>query len=144
MLPSQGRETGSTPVSRSKPMTSSRKSFKTVDAYIASFPIIVQNTLQELRQTIKKVAPKAEETISYGIPAYTFHGRLVYFAAYENHIGIYPTTETLKQAFTKEIAPYQRGKGTLRFPLDKPLPFDLIKRLVAFRVNENREKKGQA
>jgi uncharacterized protein YdhG (YjbR/CyaY superfamily) len=107
-----------------------------VDAYIAGFPEATQKLLQQLRSTIRKAAPKAEESISYQMPAYKFSGVLVYFAGYEKHIGFYPTGAGIAH-FQKEIAGFKTSKGTIQFPLDKPLPLQLIKKIVAFRVQEN-------
>jgi uncharacterized protein YdhG (YjbR/CyaY superfamily) len=112
---------------------------KNIDEYIADFPKDVQKLLQQLRSTIKKAAPKAEEKIAYGIPTFTLNGNLVHFGAYKTHIGFYPAPSGL-EAFEKELAPYVTGKGTAQFPLDKPLPLDLITEIVKFRVMKNLEK----
>jgi uncharacterized protein YdhG (YjbR/CyaY superfamily) len=112
---------------------------KNIDEYIADFPKDVQKLLQQLRSTIKKAAPKAEEKIAYGIPTFTLNGNLVHFGAYKTHIGFYPAPSGL-EAFQKELAPYVTGKGTAQFPLDKPLPLDLITEIVKFRVMKNLEK----
>jgi uncharacterized protein YdhG (YjbR/CyaY superfamily) len=112
---------------------------KNVDEYIADFPLPVQNKLEELRATIKKAAPGAEEKISYKMPAFNLKGILVYFAAFKNHIGFYPTSSGV-YAFKKELAGYETSKGTIQFPVDKPLPLDLITRIVIFRMNENLQK----
>lgn len=109
---------------------------KNIDEYIASFPKDVQVILVKLRATIKKAAPAAEEVISYHMPAFKYHGMLAYFAARKDHIGFYPAPTGI-EAFKKEISAYQSGKGTLRFPLDKPLPFNLIARIVKFRAKGN-------
>ena len=114
---------------------------KNVDAYIASFPIKMQQLLKQMRKTIKAAAPKSEESISYRMPAYKWKGRpLVYFAGYENHIGFY-ATPTGNSIFQKELAGYKTGKGSIQFPLDKPLPLALITRIVEYRVRENEEKR---
>ena len=115
------------------------KNITTIDEYIADFPRDVQKLLQQLRTTIKKAAPKAEEKIGYGIPTFTLNGNLVHFGGYKNHIGFYPAPSGL-QAFEKELAPYLTGKGTAQFPTDKPLPLDLITQIVKFRVRQNLEK----
>jgi uncharacterized protein YdhG (YjbR/CyaY superfamily) len=115
-------------------------SVKNVDEYIALQPTEVREKLEKLRQAIKKAAPKAEEVISYQMPAYKFHGMLVYFAAYKNHIGFYPTGSGII-AFKNELSVYEGSKGTVRFPLDKSLPLGLISKIVKFRVKENLEKK---
>ena len=112
---------------------------KTVDDYLKPFPPAVRNTLQKLRQKIKTAAPEAEEVISYMMPAYKQHGALVYFGGYKTHIGFYPTGRGI-EAFKKELSAYEGSKGTVRFPIDKPLPFGLISRIVKFRVKENKEK----
>jgi uncharacterized protein YdhG (YjbR/CyaY superfamily) len=111
-------------------------SFKNVDEYISAFPENIQQLLEEMRTTIKKAAPKAEEVISYQIPAYKHSGILVYFAAYKNHIGFYPTASGI-EAFKKELSIYKGAKGSVQFPLDKPLPKSLIIRMVKFRLKEN-------
>jgi uncharacterized protein YdhG (YjbR/CyaY superfamily) len=113
---------------------------KSVDDYIRQFTPEVQRILRKLRKTIKEAAPGAEEKISYRIPAFFHNGVLVYFAAYETHVGFYPTSSGIK-AFQAELAEYKGGKGTVRFPIEKPLPYGLIKRIVAHRVAENTKKK---
>ena len=110
-----------------------------VDDYIAKQTVEIQEKLKGLRQAIKKAAPKAEEVISYGMPAYKFHGVLVYFGAYQNHIGFYPTSRGIT-AFQKELSIYEYSKGTVRFPIGKSLPLSLVSKIVKFRVNENLEK----
>lgn len=111
----------------------------TIDEYIAQFPADVQVKLQELRSVIKAAAPQAGEKISYRMPTFTLQGNLVHFAAYQNHIGFYPSPSGI-EAFKDELSSYEWSKGAVRFPLDKPLPFDLVRRIVAFRVNESLEK----
>jgi len=112
-----------------------------MDEYIAKFPKNVRDVLEELRQVIRESAPRAEETISYGIPTFDLSGRhLVHFAAYKSHVGFYPTSSGIK-AFKKELSPFRTSRGTVRFPLDKPIPFDLVKKIVKFRVRENESKK---
>ncbi len=113
---------------------------KNIDEFISSYPDNVQVVLQELRQTIQKAAPEAKEKISYGIPTFTLHGNLVHFSAYEKHIGFYPGAFPIV-AFKKDLAPYKTAKGTVRFPIDKALPFDLIRKMVVFRVKQNSQKK---
>ena len=110
-----------------------------VSAYVASFPKEIQQVLEQIRATIKKEAPEATEVISYGMPAYQWNGILVYFAAFKNHIGFY-ATPTGHEAFKDELAHYKTGKGSVQFPLHKPMPLDLIAKIVQFRVNENNEK----
>ena len=112
---------------------------KNVDEYISIFPEDIQILLNELRDTIKKAAPNAEEVISYQMPALKDHGILVYYAAYKNHIGFYPTGSGVEK-FKMELSDYKWSKGTIQFPLDKPLPLELITEIVKFRVNENLEK----
>lgn len=112
---------------------------KTIDEYIADYPKDVQKLLQQVRATIKKAAPEAEEKISYGIPTFTLKGNLVHFGAFKNHIGFY-ATPTGHEAFKKELSVYTQGKGSVQFPIDQPLPLDLISRIVKFRVKENSEK----
>lgn len=111
----------------------------TIDEYIAGFPPDVQEILQQIRLTIRQAAPDAQETINYQMPTFTFHGNLVHFAAFKNHIGFYPVPSGI-EAFREELAPYIAGKGSARFPLDQPIPYDLVSRIVAFRVQENLEK----
>ncbi len=113
--------------------------YHTIDEYIAGFPQDVQKNLQELRAVIRAAAPQAQEKISYQMPAFYFHGNLVYFAAYKGHIGFYPTASGIEY-FKEELSGYEISKGTVRFPLDSPLPMDLIRRIVAFRMQENLEK----
>jgi uncharacterized protein YdhG (YjbR/CyaY superfamily) len=111
-----------------------------IDEYIAGFPAAVQETLEKIRMTIRKAAPGAEETISYKIPTFNLNGGyLIYFAAYKKHIGLYPAPRGSKE-FREELSGYEGGKGTVRFPFDKPIPYDLIRRIVKFRVKEVLEK----
>ncbi|MFI5204803.1 MAG: iron chaperone [Flavobacteriales bacterium] len=112
---------------------------RNVDEYIAGFTEDTRVLLEQLRATIQKAAPKAEEVISYQMPAYKLNGMLVYFAGYKNHIGFYPTASGTR-VFKKEIAGYKNSKGTVQFPLNKPLPRALITKMVKFRVKENAEK----
>ncbi|MCP9753346.1 iron chaperone [Ferruginibacter sp. HRS2-29] len=114
----------------------SRPDIKDVESYITGFPAATQKLLKQLRTTIRKAAPGAEEYIGYQMPAYKFHGPLVYFAGYERHIGFYPGASGIEN-FKKEIAGYKHAKGSVQFPLDKPLPLDLVKQIVAFRIQEN-------
>jgi len=122
-------------------MESNKKQFKTIDAYIQTFPKDVQAILQKVRQTIQKAAPDAVETISYQMPTFKLNGKgLVYFAAYEKHIGFYPIPSGMK-AFEKELASYKQGKGSVQFPIDRPIPYDLVRRIVLFRAKENLARK---
>ena len=109
---------------------------KDIDEYIARFPRDVQEKLEQIRKTVRKAAPDAEEAISYQIPTFTLHGNLVHFAAFKEHIGFYPAPRGNEQ-FRQELSAYEGGKGTVRFPLDKPIPFDLITKMVKFRVEED-------
>lgn len=111
-------------------------SLNSVDGYIAEFPPAVREQLEKLRALIQKNAPKAEEVISYKMPAYKLDGMLVYFAGYEKHIGFYPMPSAIA-AFRKELAVYKSAKGSVQFPVDKPLPVKLITAMVKFRVQEN-------
>lgn len=115
---------------------------KNIDNYISSFPSEVQLLLQQLREAIIESAPAAVEVISYSMPAYKLNGMLVYFAGYKNHIGFYPGSSGVK-AFEHLLSGYRYSKGTVQFSLDKPLPVDLIKEMVIFRVNENLGKASQ-
>ena len=110
-----------------------------IDKYIAGFPEATQILLDKIRATIIKAAPEAEEVISYMMPAYKYQGMLVFFAGYKNHIGFYPGAGGI-EAFKKEIAVYKNAKGSVQFPLDKPLPVKLIKQIVKFRLKQNKEK----
>lgn len=112
----------------------------TIDEYILGFPEDIQRLLQEIREVIKQAAPGAEETIKYAIPTFTLNGNLVHFAAFKNHIGLYPAPGGI-EAFKTELSAYKGAKGSIQFPLDKPMPLDLISRIVQFRVKENSEKK---
>lgn len=120
-------------------MKTSEKSAPEVKAYMAEFPPDVQKILRKIRATIRKAAPGAQETIKYGIPTFVLNGNLVHYAAYKKHIGFYPAPLGI-QSFKAEVARSESGKGTLRFPLDEPIPFELIARIVKFRVTENKEK----
>lgn len=110
-----------------------------VDEYISAFPVETKILLEQLRSTIKKAAPKAEEVISYGMPAYKINGMLVYFAGYKKHIGFYPTSSGIAH-FKKDLSIYKGAKGSVQFPLDKKLPLALISKIVKFRLAENSEK----
>ena len=117
-------------------MATSRKAPQNFDDYLERFPKDAQQRLQKMRLAVKKAAPKAKEMISYGIPAFTLNGTLVWFAAFKNHIGFYPRTSAIA-AFKKELSGYKGAKGSVQFPFDKPLPISLIERMVKFRVKEN-------
>ena len=108
-----------------------------MDDYIRRQPEEVRRILSRLRKTIRAAAPKAEETINYQIPTFRFHGNLVHFAVWKTHIGFYPTSSGIRQ-FALELQPYKLSRGTVRFPLDCPIPYGLIRRIVRFRAKENR------
>ena len=118
-----------------------KKKFESIDGYIASFPKNVQTVLEQIRQAIKDAAPKAEEAISYNMPAFRLNGNLVWFGAFKNHIGFYPRESAIEE-FKEKLSGYEVSKvqGTVKFPLDKPMPLDLIKEMVRFRVKENLKK----
>lgn len=118
-------------------MKSNRAAPTTIDEYIAGYPPDVRAILQQIRQTIREAAPDAEEAISYQLPTFRLHGNLVHFGAFKSHIGFYPTPTGIEK-FQKELSVYQGAKGSVRFPLDQPIPYALIKRIVKFRVKENR------
>ena len=112
-----------------------------VDKYIATFPQDVQGILMKIREIIKNEAPDAVEGFAYGMPSYKTHGKpLVYFAGYKSHVGFYATPSG-HESFSKELAKYKQGKGSVQFPVDQPIPFELIQQIVAFRVQENSLKK---
>lgn len=117
-------------------MENNKAGFTSIDEYIATFPEEIQQILQELRATIKACAPDAKEKISYQMPTFDLKGNLVHFAAFKNHIGLYPTPSGT-EAFKRELSIYQGAKGSIKFPIDKPLPMDLIRKIVEFRVAEN-------
>lgn len=115
-----------------------------IDEYIAGFPTETQKVLEQVRAIIKKEAPDAEETISYAIPAFNLNKHnLVYFAGYKNHVSLYPVPKG-SEAFEKEISKHKSGKGTMQFPLDKPLPLGLITKIVKYRIKENENKYKKA
>ena len=115
---------------------------KDIDEYIAGFPKDIQKILEQIRVTVKKAAPGASEAIKYAIPTFTLNGNLVHFAALKNHIGFYPVPMAI-EAFKKELSIYKQGKGSVQFPLDKPMPLALITKIVKFRVKKNLEKAGK-
>ena len=117
-------------------MESDKPGFQTIDEYIAAQPAALRALLETMRATIRAAAPDAQEIISYQMPAFYLQGNLVYFGAGKNHIGFYPTPSAI-QAFAQELSAYAGAKGSVRFPLDKPLPLELIGKIVAFRVAEN-------
>ncbi|HUR12497.1 MAG TPA: DUF1801 domain-containing protein [Flavitalea sp.] len=113
-----------------------------IDAYIAGFPKEVQQLLQQVRVTIRKAAPAAVEAIKYAIPTFILEGNLVHFAGYKNHIGFYPAPDGIA-TFKKELSKYKGAKGSVQFPIDEPMPLDLITKIVKFRVEQNLEKAGK-
>ena len=120
-------------------MEAKKDSVNSVDMYISGFQKEIQIRLELIRATIKKAAPKAEEGFSYQMPAYTYKGKLAWFAGYKNHIGFYPMPDVLKE-FKKEISVYKNAKGSVQFPLDKSLPVSLVSKIVKYRVKQNLEK----
>lgn len=110
-----------------------------MDEYIARFPRDVQVKLEKLREVIREAAPDAQEKISYQMPTFALEGNLVHFAAYQRHIGFYPTSSGINE-FKQELSAYKGGKGSVQFPLDQPIPYALVRKIVIFRVGENREK----
>jgi uncharacterized protein YdhG (YjbR/CyaY superfamily) len=109
---------------------------KNIDEYISTFPRDIQAILQNIRKTIREVAPGAEEVIGYGVPAFKLKGEyLAYFAAFKKHVGFYPLPSAIKR-FEKELSDYETSEGTIKFPLDKPIPYSLIEKIVEFRVKE--------
>jgi uncharacterized protein YdhG (YjbR/CyaY superfamily) len=117
-----------------------RSHARSIDEYIAGFPPETREALQTVRQVIRAAAPDATETISYAIPTFDLGGHLVHFAGFRHHIGFYPTSSGI-EAFERELKPYKRGRGSVQFPLGRPLPTDLIRRIVEFRVEEVTRKK---
>ena len=120
-------------------MENKKAGFASIDEYIATFPKDIQGILKKIRDTIRNAAPNAKETINYQMPTFTLEGNLVHFAAYKNHIGFYPTPTGIEK-FKKELSVYAGAKGSVQFPLDKPIPYDLISKIVKFRVKENLER----
>ena len=120
-------------------MENKKSGFNSIDEYIGTFPEEVQKILEEIRATIKAAAPEAEEKISYQMPTFFLNGNLIHFAAFKNHIGLYPTPGGT-EAFKRELSIYQGAKGSVRLPIDKPMPLKLISRIVKFRVAENLKK----
>ncbi len=113
-----------------------KTNYKSIDEYIKTFPSDVQKILKQVRETIKKSAPEAEETINYQIPTFKLNGNLVHFAAFKNHIGFYPGSKAVV-VFKKELKPFKCSKGAIQFPIDKAMPLSLIKKIVKYRVKEN-------
>jgi uncharacterized protein YdhG (YjbR/CyaY superfamily) len=122
-------------------METKMKTTNTIDEHIAQFPIATQKKLQEIRELVRSLAPGATEAISYGIPTFKLNGNLVHFAGYANHIGFYPGSEAI-EVFKKELAGHKTSKGTIQFPLDQPLPLELIRKITLFRIEKNSKKKS--
>ena len=120
-------------------MENEKKGYSSIDEYVKCFPLETQKKLEEIRATIKTIVPEAKEKISYQMPTFTLNGNLVHFAAYKNHIGLYPAPSGI-EAFKDELKAYKNAKGSVQFPLDKPLPIELISRIVKYRVAENLKK----
>ena len=120
-------------------MKTNKTPAKTIDEHIANSPKEVQAILKKIRAAIKKAAPDAEETINYGIPTFTLKGNLVHFAGFKSHIGFYPTPSGIEK-FKKELSVYEGAKGSVKFPLDQPIPYELIEKIVKFRAKENLER----
>jgi uncharacterized protein YdhG (YjbR/CyaY superfamily) len=136
---SVGRSEGFSGIYEGNKMRTNQSVPQNIDEYIAGFPTEVQKILKKLRLTIRKAAPDAQETIKYQIPTFTLNGNLVHFAAYKNHIGFYPAPTGIEK-FKHELSGYEGAKGSVRFPLDKPIPLDLISKIVKFRVEKNLQK----
>ena len=124
-------------------MSTTHTAPKNMDQYIAGFPQDVQEILEEIRITVRKAAPDAEETIKYGMPTFILKGNLVYFGAFKKHIGFYPPISSGSAEFRRDLAAYEGPKRSLIFPLDKPIPFDLIRQIVELRVKENLERSNE-
>ncbi len=125
--------------SMKKNMRTDQTATTNIDEYMAGFPNEVREILEKIRMTIREVAPDADETIKYGIPTFTLKGNLVHFAAYKKHIGFYPTPSGIEE-FKIELSAYEGAKGSVKFPIDKTIPYELIRKIVAFRVKENLER----
>jgi uncharacterized protein YdhG (YjbR/CyaY superfamily) len=120
-------------------MEETKMTFTSIDEYILQFSPEIQEKLKTIRKVIKESAPEAQEKISYQMPAFVLHGNLVYFAAFKNHIGFYPTSSGIA-AFKQELSEYKGAKGSVQFPHNKPIPYELIRKMVTFRVEENSKK----
>lgn len=119
-------------------MEKNKEQIKTFESYKKNYPIEIQQRLDQIQEAIKSAVPEAEEKISYNMPSYRFHGRLIYYGAFKNHIGFYPASRTVFEKFKDELKVYkQSGNGTIQFPHDKPIPLDLIKKIALYRANEN-------
>ncbi|MBI4927521.1 MAG: DUF1801 domain-containing protein [Anaerolineae bacterium] len=120
-------------------MDSEKNNFTNIDEYIATFPEDIQQILRQMRAVIHAAAPEAEEAISYAMPTFKLNGNLVHFAAFKNHIGFYPTPSGT-EAFQQQLSPYKAAKGSVQFPLNQPIPYDLVTQIVKFRVQETQAK----
>jgi uncharacterized protein YdhG (YjbR/CyaY superfamily) len=120
-----------------------KQGYESIDAYIATVPDEIQTILQKLRQTIQDAAPDAAEAISYQMPTFKLHGNLVHFAAFKKHIGLYPTPSGV-DAFEQGLAPYKKAKGSIQFPLDQPIPYELVTKIVEYRMQEQQARKKKA
>jgi uncharacterized protein YdhG (YjbR/CyaY superfamily) len=120
-------------------MKSGMKTAENIDSYIAEFPSNVQKSLKHLRKLIKKLVPTATETIKYGMPTFVLQGNLVHFAAYQHHIGFYPAPDVITH-FEKQLKPYQTSKGAIQFPINEPLPYELIEQMVIYRLKMHQQK----
>jgi uncharacterized protein YdhG (YjbR/CyaY superfamily) len=120
-------------------MNTASSPITTIDEYIAHYPKDVQERMEKLRKVIREEAPEAKEKIGYGIPTFTFHGNLVHFGGFKTHIGFFPASSPMEE-FKSEVSKYQTGKGTLQFPLTEEIPWDLVRKIVRFRVKENLER----
>ncbi len=121
-------------------MIKNAKQIKSIDDYINTYPVNIQKILRRMRQTIRGSAPRAEEAITYRIPTFRLNGNLVHFAAFKDHISFFPTSSGIT-AFKKELKQFKISTGTVQFPIDKPIPYELVRRIVKFRVKENLKKK---
>lgn len=122
-------------------METNKKEFNSFNDYKTEYPIEIQKRLDEIQKAIKCVVPEAKEKISYNMPSFWFHGNLLYYGAFKNHIGFYPASKTVFEKFKDELSIYkQSGKGTVQFPYDKPIPLELIKKIALFRASENLQK----
>lgn len=120
-------------------MDKNNRGFNSIDEYIASFPEDIQNILNDIRATIRAAAPEATEKISYQMPTFFLNGNLVHFAAFKTHVGFYPTPSGIDE-FKAELSKYKGGKGSIQFPIDQPVPLDLIAKIVKYRISENLKK----
>lgn len=120
-------------------MAAEKKSAQTIDEYISGYPPEIRSRLEAIRAAIREIAPEAEEAVKYGLPTFVLHGNLVHFGAFKHHIGFYPAPSGL-EAFKDQLVQYKGSKGAVQFPLDQPLPLDLVREITAFRLRENQAK----